>query len=103
MNHKRIEQLKIFLAQEPNDVFLLYALAQEYLNTDTEKAKFYFNQIIDKDKDYLPTYYALGNLYAQLAEYSQAKNILERGIELAQKLQDTKTLRELQSLYDNLS
>ena len=57
MNQKRLEQLREMLAEEPNDPFLIYALATEYLNTDKAKARLYFEILLSKYPDYAGTYY----------------------------------------------
>lgn len=47
----RIEQLEIFLKETPNDAFLNYALATEYVSMgDDEKAEFIFRGLLRKTR-----------------------------------------------------
>ena len=49
MKSKRLEQLKKMLEDNPQDPFLLYALAQEFLNNnETDKALKWFKDLIEK-------------------------------------------------------
>lgn len=96
----RIEQLQQMLAQEPDDVFLQYAIAIEYFSAgNLEKAIDCFKNIIHKKPDYLAAYYQTGKCYEELKQFEEAKSIYERGIELAQKQSKTKTLNELREAF----
>lgn len=109
----RINQLLEFLEKEPNDTFLLYAIATEYLKTDTQKALAYFENLLQNHSDYIPTYYHAAELYANLEEYKKANQTYLKGIEICQlkveKVQKQnkeidkvtlKSLQELKSAYE---
>ena len=81
----RLEQLQKFLLDEPEDSFLMYAIATEYQKTDVQKAKEYFEMLLISHADYLPTYYQLAQLYFDLQEDDLAKKTYLAGIELAKK------------------
>ncbi len=52
-NDNRLEQLLKFFEQEPNDPFLQYALATEYLrNNKLEMALFYYERLINNHQNY---------------------------------------------------
>ena len=52
MNNQRIQRLLEMLLEEPNDSFLLYALATEYLKlNDNQKALFYYLETVNSDED----------------------------------------------------
>ena len=92
----RLEQLQQMLAQEPDDEFLRYAIAIEYVSVSNfEKAIDCFKNILHTNSKYLAAYYQLGKCYEELKQYDNAKNIYIKGIELAQKQSKTKTLNEL--------
>jgi len=92
----RLEQLKQMLEQEPDDVFLQYAIAIEYFSVnDFEKALSCLKRIIDNKPDYLAAYYQTGKCHEELKQFEEAKSIYEKGVELAQKQSKTKTLNEL--------
>jgi len=96
MNNDRIQQLIRFVQEEPDEPFNVYALAMEFLNGQPQEAKAYFDQLLAKFPDYLPTYYHAAALYADLDERDKAAELYEKGIELAQAQKNQKTLQELQ-------
>jgi tetratricopeptide (TPR) repeat protein len=98
--NNRIEQLQEFLKQDSNDSFLKYALALEYvLVKKYEIAKNCFLKLIEDDENYIATYYQLGKLYEALNEVDKALEIYKNGIGIAKKLEDKKTLSELQEAH----
>lgn len=99
----RIEQLKTFLLQNPNDSFLNHALALEYVKAEQyEEAKAAFLKNTDNNPDYVPTYFHLGKLYEKIRSYSEALRCYETGIEKAQKSGDHKTVNELRMALEFL-
>jgi tetratricopeptide (TPR) repeat protein len=98
----RLEQLRQFIHDDPNDPFNYYALALEYAKSDVETAITQFEVLIQKYPDYLPTYYQAGNLFEATGNREQAVDVLKKGIALAKQQQQYKTLRELQSVLDEL-
>lgn len=95
----RSEILRQFLEEEPQDAFNHYALATELLKTDINESKEIFEYLIQHHADYLPTYYHLGALYVELGENNAAEQAYLQGIELAKKLKNDKTLKELKGAY----
>lgn len=102
MNTARLNLLLKYLEEEPNDPFNLYAIATEYLSESIEKAKEYFDQLLEKHSDYLPTYFHAAQLYADIEEEKKAIDIYTKGISLAVLQRNTKTQRELEAAYQNL-
>ena len=100
MNSDRIRQLELFLHETPDDPFLLYALALEYLRVNPEKAAGLFTRLLDEFPDYLPTYYQAAGFAAARGETENAASIYLRGIALAQLQKDPLALRELQTAYN---
>ncbi|HWA33297.1 MAG TPA: tetratricopeptide repeat protein [Cyclobacteriaceae bacterium] len=98
----RLEQLRQFAKEEPEDPFNLYALALEYLKSDQKEALNIFKRLLEKFPEYLPTYYPYAQLLAETKERKLAENVFEAGIEVAKKLNDLKTIRELQAAYNDL-
>lgn len=101
MNQKRLEQLLNYLNNEPEDPFVLYAIANEYLESSPEKARQYFETLLKKYPEYLPTYYLAAQLYADFAEEERAEETYKKGIALATKNNELKTLAELKNAYQN--
>lgn len=99
----RIEQLQEFLKDDINDSFLKYALALEYVRVkENATARDCFLKLIKDDENYIAGYYQLGKLYESLNEVEKAMEIYKKGIEIAKKIEDAKTLLELQEAYDML-
>ena len=102
MNNSRIEKLKQYLAEEPNDPFNLYALGTEYLSLAHPTALFYFEKLLLEHPQYLATYYQLGKLYQSLGQTTEAISVFEKGISLAREQQKTKTMNELRSALNEI-
>lgn len=102
MDRTRLQRLLNFLEEEPNNPFNRYALALEYMNIDLYQAKIYFDELLQKQPDYLATYYQAGKLYEELEDMDRAKDIYERGIQLAKTQENNFTLRELKNAYQQL-
>lgn len=98
----RIILLEKFYQEDPEDPFNLYALALEYLKHDPAKAAALFARLLAEHEGYLPGYYHAAKLFQETGEKEKAIAAYERGMALAKKLNDPKTLRELKSAYDEL-
>lgn len=96
----RLAQLQEFLKESPNDSFLIYALASEYLKIgDFNQALKYFEKLIDDFPDYLATYYHLGKLYQSLGKVEEASQTFLKGMDLAKRKRDLHALSELKNAY----
>ena len=102
MNEARLTLLKSYLKEDPNDPFNYYAIATEYVQDAPENAKDYFDHLLSDFPDYLPTYFHAAQLYADNEDYEKAEQIYKLGIALAEKQENTKTLRELKTAYQNM-
>jgi len=99
MNESRLNRLFEFLKEDPNDPFIIYGIATEYLQIEPLKAKEYFEILLNQHPDYLGTYYHAAKLYVDLQELDMAKTTFEKGINLAQSKNDHKALREINAAY----
>lgn len=97
MSLSRIEMLLKMQKEKPEDPFFVYALGLEYLNSDRDKAKKLFEDLLKSNKDFLPTYYQLGKMYELEENFELALSVLRDGAELAKALNETKTLNEINS------
>lgn len=100
MSTSRLEQLLEFYREDPNDPFVIYALATEYLAIDTQKALQYYEGLLQWHSYYVGTYYHAANLYAQLGRREDAEKTYQIGIAIATEQNDLKALRELQAAYN---
>jgi tetratricopeptide (TPR) repeat protein len=96
MNEERLKKLMEWEAQKPDDAFLKFAIAQEYVSdeNDAEAIK-YYQLLLANFPDYLASYYQLGKLYERAGEIHQAVGTYEKGKEVAQAAKDIKTFNEL--------
>ena len=99
-HNKRLEQLLSFLEEEPQDAFLLYAIALEYLKEDSSMALKYFEQLLREQPQYTATYYQLTALYIDGNELEKAKKVFEQGIEVCKKAGEQKNFEELSQAYE---
>ena len=102
MNEARINLLKSYIEEEPKDPFNYYALACEYLNGKEEEALQLFEQLLINFPDYLATYYQAAQLLQEFEEDEKTLAVYEKGIALAEKQNNTKTLNELKTAKQNL-
>lgn len=93
----RIEQLEAFLEEDPDDPFTRFALAQEHLKRDDgDEALRLFEDLVERNPDYVGTYYHLGKLYERRGRTDDAIDIYAEGIEVARDQNEQKDLSELQ-------
>jgi tetratricopeptide (TPR) repeat protein len=100
MEISRLDKLLEFIKNEPNDEFLKYALATEYLRlNDSEKALYYYEDLINNHPNYTGTYYHLGKLYEALGRKQDALNTYQTGMKITREKRDNHAFSELQAVY----
>ena len=91
------------LEKDPQDSFLLFALAKEYQQNDRlQEAEEYFLKLHQVDPDYIGLYYHLAKNYELLGMNDQAKRTYVEGIEIAKKHKDLHAESELRNALVNL-
>jgi tetratricopeptide (TPR) repeat protein len=99
----RIDLLKGFLQDNPNDSFSRYALALEFVKLNQlDDARREFETVRDNDPDYLATYYQLGQLFTQLGLRHEAEKTFRTGITVAVKQRDSHTQSELEAALESI-
>ncbi len=102
MDNWRLQQLTGMLKEDPNDEFLLFAIAQEYTKLEQlETAIDHYNQLKNMNPEYVGLYYHLAAAYAELELVKEAARTYEEGILIAQKLGDQHALSELMNAKMN--
>jgi hypothetical protein len=96
----RVRQLEEFLKEDPTDPFNSYALALEYLKIDSKKSQDLFEGLITTKPEYLPTYYPYAQMLGEQRD-PRVESIFKQGIDMAKRLNDFKTLKELSSAYSD--
>jgi len=100
----RIDKLKNFLEQSPDDCFLNHALALEYIKAGEEvQARQCFERNLQHDPAYVATYYHLGKLLERAGDAQAAIKIFEQGMEQAKAAKDMHSYSELQGAYEELA
>ena len=104
MQTGRLEKLLEFLKNEPDDEFLQYALATEYLRLDQPgKALEYYERLVAGHPGYVGTYYHLGKLYETLNRREDAIKTYQDGMKTAREARDNHAFAELQGVYNQLA
>ena len=98
----RIESLTKMLSENPNDDFLTYALALEIAKDNLSEAIHLLENLIQKNENYLPTYYQLGKFYEQTKNTQQAIVCFQEGKKIAQAQKNKKTFSELNEALQQL-
>jgi tetratricopeptide (TPR) repeat protein len=101
MQSTRLAKLLEFLKTEPDDPFILYALATEYnaLQED-DTALAYYNKLVSEHPEYVGTYYHLGKFHERHGQSELAIETYQKGIEAARRKRDMHALSELQAAYN---
>jgi len=100
MATERLQQLTAFLQENPEDPFLKYAIATEYLKLgNTAEALRYYEDLKENHPAYVGTYYHLGKLYEVLDRKEEAIAVYEKGMEVANVKRDRHALSELKAAY----
>lgn len=99
----RIEQLKDFIKESPNDPFLHYALTMEYVKIgDTARSRQGFEHMLATYPDYVGTYYHYAKFLEKCSEKESAEDIYEKGIIVANKMRNRHAMNELQGALNLL-
>lgn len=94
----RLDQLLAFHEEDPDDSFVRFALASEYVKLKRwEDALTAFRELHEKDPSYVGLYYHYGKLLQRLGKSDQAAGIYREGIAVATRLTDFHARSELQS------
>jgi predicted Zn-dependent protease len=100
---EKIEKLRSFLSNSPDDPFLNHALALEYikLGNDSEARRLFLN-ILTRDPSYIGSYYHLARLLERAGETENAKAWYEKGMIAAKQSGDNHAFNELHAAFEDL-
>ena len=100
----RIERLKEFLVNDPNDSFVQHALALEYVKEgNDEEAARLFENILQFNENYIGSYYHLAKLHERQGRADEAIRVYEKGMSKAKEAGDNHAFSELRSAYEELT
>jgi tetratricopeptide (TPR) repeat protein len=98
----RLQQLQKLLEEDPNDSFLLFAIAKEHEKKgNNEEAISRYEFIVEKDPEYLGTYYHLAKMYELEEESEKAIAVYKDGIAKCKKAGDMHSMAELTTAMVN--
>lgn len=99
MESSLLNNLLTFYQEDPEDPFNVYALALEYSKYDAEKAEYFFDLLLTRSSEYLPTYYHAAAFFTLQENFKKAETVYIKGIDLALNQKNTKTHQELIRAY----
>lgn len=100
---EKIEKLRKYLQDSPDDPFLKHALALEYIKAGEDgKARELFIDILTLDPDYVGSYYHLAALLERTGDREAAISWYEKGMAAAKRQGDQHAFNELRSVYEDL-
>jgi tetratricopeptide (TPR) repeat protein len=98
---QRIEEM---LAEDPNDPFLRYGLAMEYVSAgQDEEAARCFEELLRRAPDYVPGYLQAGLALARLNREEEARAVYQAGIAVARRQGDPHAADEMARFLEGLS
>jgi len=93
----RLKQLEALAANDPDDPFIQYAIALEYVsNGRLEEAAETLEHLIVKAPNYSAGYHQAGRVYEQLDRLDDARRCYEKGVVVAEQEGDGKDRDEMQ-------
>jgi len=101
--NNRLESLLNLHKKEPDDSFLLYGIALEYVSLkDFDEAEKYFENLLAKDSKYVPAYMQYAQLMEKQNQIGKAKILYKEGIEIAKETGDSHAAKEMEEFLDEL-
>lgn len=95
----RLTQLEALLAEDPNDVFVKYAIALEHFkSSNSQQAIADLKRLLNQHVDYVPAYFKLAQWLSEMDNMEEARRFLETGIAQAQLQGDLKAIQEMREL-----
>ena len=99
----RLDELFEKYDENPLDVEVIFSIVKEYLKSnEDEEAEVYLKDLIKKDPKYVQAYITYGNLKENNNEIEDAEYYYRTGLRIAKELNDTKAMRVLEDLLDEL-
>lgn len=98
---KRLEALQQMIAQDPDNAFARYGLAQELANLGRlEEAVAEFERLIARKPDYFYAYFHGGKALEKLGRTDEARSLYRRGLEASSRGGDAHAQSEIQAALD---
>ncbi|MDX2017678.1 MAG: tetratricopeptide repeat protein [Planctomycetota bacterium] len=99
-----LEQLRKLYAADPNDPFVLYALAQEHARLgQVEESLAHYDRCLSADPAYCYAYYHKAKVLAGAGREPEAIAVLRTGLTAARQARDTQAQGEISAFLDELT
>src|SRR5882757_739465 len=99
----RLQMLSQFLEQNPGDAFARYGLAMEHSKAgQTEQALAEFKRLLELHPDYTNGYFMAAQTLERTGRTSEAKKMLENGVEAAKRTGDKHAMAEMAGMLEEL-
>jgi predicted Zn-dependent protease len=100
----RKQQIQDMLADEPNDPFLRYGLAMEYVSEGNDpEAWRTLQDLLAVSADYVPAYLQAGQVLTRLGRATEARDVLSRGVAVARAQGEQHAAEEMQGFLAGLA
>ena len=100
---ERLNSLFELYKKDPNDSFVAYGIALEYISVKNyDEAERFLTDIVFNDPDYVPAYMQLAQVKENLNMIEEARDTYKKGIEVAKKNSDLRTAREMEEFLSEL-
>jgi len=97
------EQLEQLLADDPTDVFLIYAVAMACASEgDADEAIERLGKLLEEQPDYVPAWFQRGQLLAGADRVQEAREVLVEGIGVARRVGDAHAEGEMIEFLESL-
>ncbi len=104
MDNERVQFLRNSIATKPDDTFARYALALELVRGgQPEEAWEHFRYLLEHHPDYSASYYQAGMLLANQGRQEEARQVLNKGIEVTGRLGQKHAHDELMDALEALA
>ena len=96
MNAPRTEMFRKLLERDPNNPMVLYSLGNELFKEGRyQEARGHLRRAVENKPDYSVAYRMLGRAHYELREDVEAREVFERGREVAAENGDLQTVKEI--------
>jgi Tfp pilus assembly protein PilF len=100
---ERMAKLEEMLRRQPDDIFLLYALAMEHkVANNAPEALRWIERILAKDPGYVPAYQQAGQIHEATGDVVAAARAYRQGIEAAARKGDHHAQEEMTAALEML-
>ena len=99
----RKQQIEEMLAADPDDPFLRYGLAMEYVSAGQPgEAARCLQELIRISPEYVPAYFHAGKALIELGREDEARAVLRSGIAVATRKGEGHAAEEMEGLLDGI-